>query len=272
MAKFRHRKMNQEKIEFVAKVLATEIIGPEPDNTALAAQAQRVLDQLPEILDACQAHFVWNELPEDFRKSITDGELGKDYYCDSYWRNEAKLSVWEIFMEMDSKDYIDGIGNYHIDQAMEKLGVSVPSTTKNHGYLDWYYITPKALVRAEQNNKFIAPYIDSSIYDDLHKHVLHKAIDHNTIVQNDDGQEVTLYAALSPLCCRAMQWTVNLEKLKSKLRNEMHDCTTKQVIEAWPEAEQIIYDVYGYQPNVSKPTNPLSQVIADAGILQIAAQ
>ena len=135
--------------------------------------------------------------------------------------------------------------------------------------IDYYYISSDDIL-----NDFANRYGEVSHFTDFTAMEKHrpKTIDYNTLVKDHNGYELTLYDALAKIAVEYAGYDVNHKNLRRKLKAEMEDCTTKQVIEAWPQAEQLIHDAYGFQPNVSKPTAPLSQVIADAGILQITAQ
>ena len=192
-----------------------------------------------------------------------------EYY--SPWKNEPP-SFRDLLSGVESDRRISGsLDGYQLGRALDQMEVEMADIDF------WYFhtgrssgqITLQDWIEDNGHVKYITPFIDQA---KLSVHIPSRTFDGNTIVKNHIGRDALLYNAIAELVTKYMSHDVNLRKLSIKLASEMEDCTTKQIIEAWPQAEQIIYDAYGFNPNVSKPTAPLSQVIADAGILQITAQ
>ena len=277
MAKFRHRKLNAVNISSISTRLATSILGPEPEMNHLVEKVDHIASQIAAIVNDNPVRDAWFTLPEEFRN---------EFICETYrhlseWSGTVPCDWGNILsnFKIEPDQTLDGIDRYHIGQALSSLGcrtVTYNTDPECHiDQVDYRFLRQVNVDRLASHFRWASHWInDEFVVANMQPHVfeLSEFINQDTIIKSADGTEVTLYAALAPLAREAMGWHLNFHKIKGKLEVEMEDCTTKQVIEAWPEAEQIIYDVYGYQPNVSKPTNPLSQVIADAGILQIAAQ
>lgn len=261
---FKHRKISNDKRESIAEKLASEMLGPKPDQSHIPPRIQAILDQVHALIMADPSREEWFKLPQDFRDASA-----VDHYS-SPWKNKAP-DFRELLSGIDSGSRFEGIDNYNMGRMLERMD-NVGLDDLDFYYFDGGSSNPTLLHWLEYDNtrtKFIVPFVDQ---DKLSKHTPSRTIDGNTIVKDHNGTDVSLYRAVAALMIEYTAYEVNYRKLSNKLINEMEDCTTKQVIEAWPQAEQLIYDAYGFQPNVSKPTAPLSQVLADAGILQIAAQ
>jgi hypothetical protein len=254
---FKHRKISNDKREKIAEKLAIELLGPKPDMSHLKPRAESILKQVDAIVMQDPTRQAWFDLPSGFHSSIKQSNRYHQLWCN----NEPDLT--DIFRGMDSDERIHNISGYQIENVCRAMDVYLAD-------IDYRYINSDDI-----REKMQTQYSDVYHFMDfvaLEKHVPKTTIDHTTLVKDHNGYEVTLYDALAKIAVEYATYDVNLNNLERKLRDEMEDCTTKQVIEAWPQAEQLIYDAYDFQPNVSKPTAPLSQVLADAGILQIAAQ
>ena len=259
--KFKHRKISYEKRECIARDLATEILGPKPDQSHIPPKIQDILDQVHKMIMDDPSREAWFALPEDFRGSMSD-----DYYMP--WKKTLP-DMRHLLDGVDHGSRFEGLDNYNLARAIERMdGVGLDDL--DFCYFDGGSSNPTLMHWLEHDDtRYIIPFVDQ---DRLNKHIPATKIDGNTVVVDHNGAPVSLYRAIASLMIEYTAYEVNHRKLSTKLDNEMQDCTTKQVIEAWPQAEQIIYETYDFHPNVSKPTTPLSQVIADAGILQIAAQ
>ncbi len=257
---FKHRKLSHDKRHHIASVLAAEILGSQPDQSHIPPRIQAILDQVYAMMMADPSREAWFGLPEEFRR------LMSDHYTP--WKNEAP-DFRHLMSGVDSELRIEGISNYQLDHMLTRMdGVGLDDL--DFCYFDGGSSNPTLIHWLEHDDtRYILPFVDQ---DKLSKHIPSRAFDGNTIVKDHNGTDVSLYSAIAALMIEYTAYEVNLRKLSIKLASEMEDCTTKQVIEAWPQAEQIIYKAYDFNPNVSKPTAPLSQVLADAGILQIAAQ
>lgn len=279
MANFRHRKLSAVNISSISTRLATSILGPEPEMNHLVEKVDHIASQIAAIVNDNPVRDAWFTLPEKFRNKV----LGRDEnsYRHREW-NDTVPCDWSNIVEhwyVEPDQALDGIDQHHIIQSLTSLGCRIITYNADPegqwDQVDYRLLRQHSVDRVTNKFTWAAHWInDEFVVATMQPHVfeLSEFITQDTIINLADGTEVTLYAALAPLAREAIGWRLNLRKIKEKLEEEMEDCTTKQVIEAWPEAEQIIYDVYGYQPTVSKPTSPLSQVIADAGILQIEAQ
>ena len=257
---FKHRKISNDKRESIAEKLASEMLGPKPDQSHIPPRIQAILDQVHAMMMADPSREAWFGLPEEFRLSMSDRYTP--------WKNEAP-DFRHLTSGVDSELRIEGISSYQLDHMLTRMdGVGLDDL--DFRYFDGGSSNPTLIHWLEHDDtRLILPFVDQ---DKLSKHIPASAFDGNTIVKDHNGTDVSLYSAIAALMIEYTAYEVNYRKLCNKLIDEMEDCTTKQVIEAWPQAEQLIYNAYGFQPNVSKPTAPLSQVLADAGILQIAAQ
>ena len=257
--KFKHRKISNEKREKIAEKLAVELLGPKPDMSHLKPRAESILQQVDAMIASDFARQTWFELPSEFRSQV---QKSRSYH--SMWCNNDP-EIRDFIRGVPEEDKIHGINFYQINDVLRSMDVWLAD-------LDYYYISSE---ESDLREAVKTRYGDMSHFMDvtqMKRHLPQTQIDHTTLVKDHNGCEVRLYDALAMIAVEYATYDVNRNNLEHKLESEMEDCTTKQVIEAWPQAEQIIYDAYDFQPNVSKPTAPLSQVIADAGILQIAAQ
>tara|TARA_B100000212_G_scaffold69943_1_gene49052 strand:- start:14754 stop:15554 length:801 start_codon:yes stop_codon:yes gene_type:complete len=261
---FKHRRLSYDKRQDIASALANEILGPQPDQSPVIAEIQKILDQVHTMIMADPSREAWFKLPKAYRETMED-----EYH--SPWKNQPP-PFRDLLSGVESDRRISGsLDDYQLGRALDRMDVEIADIDF------WYFHTGNSCSQATLQDwmqdtghiRYITPFIDQAR---LGSHIPSRAFDGNTIVKNHIGRDALLYNAIAELVTKYMSHDVNLRKLSIKLASEMEDCTTKQIIEAWPQAEQIIYDAYDFNPNVSKPTAPLSQVIADAGILQITAQ